>query len=149
MADNKGIAIENEQAKNIPFTSANSILTTLSSGINNLNQQNIVRSSSNDSGEGRLIVDTGDESGDDQINERKTSKSHKFVLLPISNTVVFDCDDPTIMKFSMMESKFVNDEYDEMKNEDDEMSTDNEDEEPSIHYQDVSVSYKRFGQGII
>lgn len=97
---------------------------------------NAERSLSNDSGEGRLIVDMGEESGDEQMPEIKLTNS-------------IDCDDPIIMKFSMLESRFVNDEYDEIKDIDDETSTDNEDQEPSIHFQDVSVLYKRFGQGIL
>lgn len=57
------------------------------------------------------------------------------------------CDDPSIMKLSVMESKFVNDEYDDLQNNDnDEFDDDEILNDVSMPILSDSIKY-HFGQG--
>uniref|UniRef100_A0A915CT26 C2H2-type domain-containing protein n=1 Tax=Ditylenchus dipsaci TaxID=166011 RepID=A0A915CT26_9BILA len=92
--------------------------------------------------DGRLIV--VDEEEEEENNEQEEGQ-----IMPGQEFF----DDPSIMKLSVMESRFVNDEYD-LKNDDDEYEScsENGDEVDEIIFRDSpppcsdAITYKRFGQ---
>lgn len=85
--------------------------------------------------EGRLMVD---------IEEENDDRGRASILrTPI------DADDPTIMKMSILECKFVNDEF-ENQHDDDDYGSDNDDDEITNEQPppcSMSITYRRFGQG--
>ncbi|KAH7728185.1 Zinc fingerC2H2 type family protein [Aphelenchoides avenae] len=83
--------------------------------------------------EGRLMVD---------IEEENDDRGRASILrTPI------DADDPTIMKMSILECKFVNDEFENQH--DDDYGSDNDDDEIPNEQPppcSMSITYRRFGQ---
>lgn len=97
------------------------------------NTSNGLVSSSSAKNRAYMYTKNGEKLNDDEENPIKASEF---------------CDDPSIMKLSVMESRFVNDEYDDLQNNDDEEDFDDDGIANNVlpPVCSNSITY-RFGQG--